>query len=82
MTAVTMREVLDSTPDDVAHVEMLAVEVARRVGFRGVSLASQANASPELPICVPIPYREPETAHARSLQIYREARNSTQQSLI
>jgi serine/threonine-protein kinase RsbW len=38
MTAVTMREVLDSTLEDVAHVETLAVEVARRVGFRGVSL--------------------------------------------
>jgi len=38
MTAVTMREVLDSTLEAVAHVEPLAVEVARRVGFRGVSL--------------------------------------------
>ena len=38
MTAVTMREVLDSTLEDVAHVETLAVEVARRVGFQGVSL--------------------------------------------
>src|SRR6266481_4265613 len=38
--------------------------------------ASEAYASPELPICVPIPYRKPRTAHARSLQIYREARQT------
>ena len=38
MTAVTVREVLDSTLEAVAHVETLAVEAARRVGFRGVSL--------------------------------------------
>ena len=38
MTAVTMREVLDSTLEAVAHVETVAVEVARRMGFRGVSL--------------------------------------------
>ena len=38
MTAVTVHEVLDSTLEAVAHVETVAVEVARRVGFRGVSL--------------------------------------------
>jgi serine/threonine-protein kinase RsbW len=38
MTAVTVREVLDSTLEAVAHVETVAVEVARRMGFRGVSL--------------------------------------------
>jgi len=38
--------------------------------------ASQAYTSPELPICVPIPYREPRTAHARPLQVYREARQT------
>lgn len=38
MTAVTVREVLDSTLETVAHVEAVAVDVARRVGFRGVSL--------------------------------------------
>src|SRR5438270_2144109 len=38
MTAVTMREVLDSTLEAVAHVETMAVEAARRVGFRDVSL--------------------------------------------
>jgi len=38
MTAVTVREVLDSTLEAVAHVETLAVEIARGVGFRGVSL--------------------------------------------
>jgi hypothetical protein len=38
MTVVTMREVLDSTLEDVAHVETLAVEVARRVGFRGAAV--------------------------------------------
>jgi serine/threonine-protein kinase RsbW len=38
MTAVTVHEVLDSTLEAVAHVEIVAVEVARRVGFRGVSL--------------------------------------------
>ena len=34
---------------------------------------SEAYASPELPICVPIPYRKPRTAHARPLQIHRQA---------
>ena len=38
MTAVTVHEVLDSTLEAVAHVETVAVEVAQRVGFRGVSL--------------------------------------------
>src|SRR6266851_6954064 len=38
MTAATIREVVDSTLEPVAHVETVAVEVARRVGFRGVSL--------------------------------------------
>jgi predicted YcjX-like family ATPase len=38
MTAVTMREVLGSTLEAVSHVETMAMEVARRVGFRGVSL--------------------------------------------
>ena len=38
MTADTVHEVLDSTLEAVAHVETVAVEVARRVGFRGVSL--------------------------------------------
>src|SRR5579864_2937049 len=38
MTVVTVHEVLDSTLEAVAHVETVAVEVARRVGFRGVSL--------------------------------------------
>jgi len=38
MTAVTVHEVLESTLEAVAHVETVAVEVARRVGFRGVSL--------------------------------------------
>ena len=38
MTAVTVHEVLDSTLEAVAHVEAVAVDVARSVGFRGVSL--------------------------------------------
>jgi serine/threonine-protein kinase RsbW len=38
MMPVTMQEVLDSTLEAVAHVETVAAEVARRVGFRGVSL--------------------------------------------
>jgi serine/threonine-protein kinase RsbW len=38
MTAVTVHEVLDSTLEAVAHVETVAVEVARRVGFGGASL--------------------------------------------
>jgi serine/threonine-protein kinase RsbW len=38
MTATTIREVVDSTLEAVAHVETVAVEVARTVGFRGVSL--------------------------------------------
>jgi serine/threonine-protein kinase RsbW len=38
MTAVTVHEVLDSTLEAVGHVETVAVEIARRVGFRGVSL--------------------------------------------
>jgi anti-sigma regulatory factor (Ser/Thr protein kinase) len=38
MRAVTVHEVLDSTLEAVAHVETVAVEAARRVGFRGVSL--------------------------------------------
>lgn len=33
-----MLEVLDSTLEAVAHIETRAVEVARRVGFRGLSL--------------------------------------------
>jgi serine/threonine-protein kinase RsbW len=37
-TAVTVREMLDSTLETVAHIEAVAVEIARRVGFRGVSL--------------------------------------------
>src|SRR5260370_32343430 len=38
MTAVTVHEVLDSTLEAVAHVEIVGAEVDRRVGFRGVSL--------------------------------------------
>ena len=38
MTAVTVHEVLDSTLEAVAHVETVAVDVARSMGFRGVSL--------------------------------------------
>jgi len=38
MTAVTVHEVLDSTLEAVGHVETVAVEIARSVGFRGVSL--------------------------------------------
>ena len=38
MTAATIREVVDSTLEAVAHVETMVVEVARSVGFRGVSL--------------------------------------------
>jgi hypothetical protein len=38
MTALTVREVLDSTPEAAAHLETVTVEVARRVGSRGVSL--------------------------------------------
>jgi integrase len=30
----------------------------------------------ELPTCVPIPYREPGTAHARPLQLHRHARQT------
>ncbi len=39
-------------------------------------LRKHTHASPKLPVCVPILYREPRTAHARSLQIYREARQT------
>ena len=38
MTAVTVRQVLDSTLETVSQLEKLAVEVARRAGFRGLSL--------------------------------------------
>src|ERR1700683_137168 len=38
MTAITVHEVLDSTLEAVAHVETRVVEVARRAGFRGISL--------------------------------------------
>ena len=38
MSEVTVHRVLDSTLESVDHVESLALDVAEKVGFRGVSL--------------------------------------------